>query len=343
MIAQLQRATYLRSKLYVLLRIFRNNSPFTVLILFLIVLLVRVKALIHPQVPLPVAGYFMYNYVLKGLNLLFAESRFAWTMMALVSIFLQALYIKNITSRHKLFPRYTYIPAYVYIILTSIDAEFGYFGVTVIINWFLLGAMDLMFSFTQTTQPRKSLYNAGFLLAMAAIFQFSMLSFFLLLLVGMVMFRPFNLGEWSVALMGYLTPLYFLVSCLFLTDRLYLINYWPHVGISLPDHISSPFHLIITISGLLILSGAGTFAMRQNVPLTNIYVRRDWTAVSYYLFISMLVAFITDETVKTAWLIIMPALSIIISHAFLLEKNKWFSNFIFYFSLIFLMYSIWKG
>ncbi len=326
-----------------MLRIFRNNSPFTVLILFLIVLLVRVKALIHPQVPLPVAGYFMYNYVLKGLNLLFAQSRFAWTMMALVSTFFQALYIKNITSRHKLFPRYTYIPAYVYIILTSIDAEFGYFGVTLIINWFLLGAMDLMFSFTQTTQPRKLLYNAGFLLAMAALFQFSMLSFFLLLLVGMVMFRPFNLGEWSVALMGYLTPLYFLISSLFLTDRLYLINYWPHVGISLPDHIVSPLHLIITITGLLILSGAGTFAMRQNVPLNNIYVRRDWTAVSYYLFISMLVAFITDETVKTAWLIIMPALSIIISHAFLLEKNKWFSNFIFYFSLIFLMYSIWKG
>ena len=81
--------------------------------------------------------------------------------------------------------------------------------------------------------------------------------------------------------------------------------------------------------------------MQQNVPMSNIYIRRDWIAISFYLIISVFVAILTDVEVKSAWLITMPALSIIIAHALLLEKNKRFSNFIFYFSLFFLFFCLW--
>jgi hypothetical protein len=39
----------------------------------------------------------------------------------------------------------------------------------------------------------------------------------------------------------------------------------------------------------------------------------------------------------------MPALSIIISHGLLLEKNKRFSNFIFYFSLSLLVFCLFRA
>ncbi|GAA4466550.1 hypothetical protein GCM10023093_20820 [Nemorincola caseinilytica] len=323
-----------------MLRLFRNNSPFTVLVLFLFALVIKIQALLHPHVPQPVPGHFMYNYILRAMSAALGQSGFVYTFFAIAGLFLQSLYIKNIATRHKLFPRYTYVPSYVYLLLTTIYPQFSYFGETQVLNWLLLGAVDIMFSFTQTTQPRKLIYNAAFLLCLAALFQMSLLAFFLLLVVGMVMFRPFNLGEWSVALMGYATPIYFLLCILFLFDRLYLLRLWPHVGVSLSAHVASPGLLILTIVGILILSGTGVYAMRQNVPLSNIYVRRDWTAITFYLFISMLVAVLTDAAVKSAWLMVMPALSIIISHAFLLEKNKRFSNFIFYFSLIYLLYCI---
>jgi hypothetical protein len=83
--------------------------------------------------------------------------------------------------------------------------------------------------------------------------------------------------------------------------------------------------------------------MQENVALSNIYVRRDWTAISFYLIISLLVAIITDVAIKSTWLIAMPGLSIIISHGLLLEKNKRFSNFIFYFSLLLLLFCLWAG
>jgi hypothetical protein len=319
-----------------LLRLFRNNSPFTVIILFLFALLVKIQVLLHPVAPVPVSGHFIYNYILRALYVVFRHNGFVYSLLAVIILFIQSLYIKSIATRHKLFPRYTYIPAFVYLLLTTIYPPFNSFNETMLLNWFLLGAVDIMFSFTQTTQPRKLIFNASFLLCMAALFQFTLLAYFLLLLVGMVMFRSFNVGEWSVALMGYITPLYFLACILFLFDKFYLYREWPHIGFSLSSHVVSPLYLIVAIAGVLILLGTGIFAMQLNVAMSNIYIRRDWTAISFYLIISLMVAVLTDNDIKSAWLITMPALSIVISHAFLLEKNKRISNFIFYFSLAFL-------
>jgi hypothetical protein len=274
------------------------------------------------------------------LYFVFRHGAFGYTLLAIVILFLQSLYLKSIASRHKLFPRSTYVPSFVFLLLTSIYPPFNTFTETLLINWLLLGAVDVMFDFTQTAQPRKLIYNASFLLSMAALFQFTVLAFFFLLLVGMVMFRPFNMGEWSVAMMGYITPFYFLACVLFLVDRFAVYAQWPHIGFSLSSNIVSPFYLILTLAGIFILLASGIYAMQLNVAMSNIYIRRDWIALSFYLIISVFVAILTDEVVKTAWLITMPALSIIISHALLLEKNKRFSNFIFYFSLVFLTFCL---
>lgn len=319
-----------------MLRLFKNNSPFTVIILFIFALLVKIEVLLHPMNPGPVAGHFLYNYILRAMSLVFGHHGFIYSLLAVVLLFVQSLYLKSIATRHKLFPKYTYIPAFVYLLLTTIYPPFNFFNETILLNWFLLGAVDVMFSFTQTTQPRKLIYNASFLLCMAALFQFTLLAFFFLLLVGMVLFRSFNVGEWSVALMGYITPLYFMACILFLTDRFYLYGEWVQYGFSLSSIVVSPFYLIVAIAGVIILLASGVYAMQLNVAMSNIYIRRDWIAITFYLIISMMVALLTESSIKSAWLITMPALSIIISHALLLERNRKFSNFIFYFSLGFL-------
>ena len=151
-----------------MLRLFRNNSPFTVIILFIFALLVKVEVLLHPFAPDPVAGHFLYNYILRAINIVFRHNSFAFTLFAIFILFIQSLYLKSIATRHKLFPRYTYVPAFVYLLLTSIYQPFNSFNETLLLNWLLLGAVDIMFGFTQTTQPRKLIFNASFLLSLAA-------------------------------------------------------------------------------------------------------------------------------------------------------------------------------
>ncbi len=322
-----------------MLRLFKNNTPFTVIILFIFTLIVKIKVLLHPIAPNQIANHFLYNYLLKLLHYVLGNGPFAFTLLAIVLLFMQAIYLNSVTIRHKLFPKQTYIAAYVYLLLTSVYPRFSFFSEGILVNWLLIGAMDIMFGFSKNTQPRKLIYNAAMLFAVAAMFQFSMVGFFLLLIVGLLLFRTFNAGEWSVGLLGYLTPFYFLASIFFLADKLYLFRNWPHIGFSL-QQIDQPLYFVITVVSLLLMLFSGLIAMRNNVPMTNIYIRRDWIAISFYLITSIMVAFITDYYITSAWLIVLPPLSIIITHALALEKNKRFSNFIFYFSIIFLVFCL---
>ena len=85
---------------------------------------------------------------------------------------------------------------------------------------------------------------------------------------------------------------------------------------------------------------AGVIAIQLHLSTSNIYIRRNWIVVTFYLIISLLVAFMTDLAIGSAWLIALPALTIIVSQAMVLEKNKVFSNFIFYFSTILLVFCL---
>lgn len=317
-----------------MLQLFRNNNPFTVIILFIFAILVKLKALLHAQAPVTLPGHFVYNYILKLLGHVVFGNAFAYTLLAIMLLFAQALYINRISVRHKIFHKPTYIPAFAYLLVTSIYPPFNFFSNTLLINWFVLGGLDIILGLAQSHHPRKHIFNAAFLFSTAMVFQFSAIGYFMLFIIAFLMLRPFNFGEWSVAIMGYTTPIYFFICMLFLVDRLYLLHSWVHIGFSLPVHLHSVAYLVWALIPVFLLFVAGVYGMQLQLPRTSIYVRRNWIVITAYLFISIAIAICTDVFVVGMWLIIMPALGLFISHAFSLEKSKGFSNFMFYFSIL---------
>jgi hypothetical protein len=294
----------------------------------------------HAETPLPVAGHYIYDNLLAVCQTAFGKTSYWYPMLVTLNLFVQSLYIVNILSRYRIFPKVTYVPAFVYIVLTALFPAFNAFGETFLLNWILLVATDTMFGLSHTLHPRKMIFNAGFLLCAGALFQASLLVYFLLLLVAMVMFRSFHAGEWSVAIMGFLTPLYFAIGLLFLADKMHLLHEWWHLGFSFSGGGKSHTVFMIVLGGMALLLLCGVAAIQMNLAMSNIYIRRNWIVVAFYFIISLLVAFMTDAGVGSAWLIALPPMSIIVSQALLLEKNKVFSNFILYFSLILLVFSL---
>lgn len=316
-----------------MLQLFRNNNPFTVIILFIGMLVFSLAALLHPQAPVPVPGYFVYNSLLDVLNVVLHHNAFGFTFINIILLFFQALYINNIAAKYKLFSRPTYIPALVYILLISLYPPYGYFSLAMVVNWFVLGGVDVILSFNQTLKPRKNIFNAGYLFCLASIFQFSAVGFVFLFLAALIILRSFTPGEWVVAVMGFITPLYFFAGILFLFDKLPLLRQWPQIGISLPRQINTPVYVVGLLTGYVALISAGLFGMQTQVPKSGIYIRRNWIALVAYTIVSVLVAVFTDGFVPGTWLLTIPALAFIIAHGFNLEKSKRFSNFILYFSL----------
>jgi hypothetical protein len=69
-----------------------------------------------------------------------------------------------------------------------------------------------------------------------------------------------------------------------------------------------------------------------------IAVRRNWGAIVTAFIVSVIVSILTASDNGVIWLVVMPALSMVMANPMLLEKNKRFSNFTFYFSLLFVIF-----
>jgi hypothetical protein len=272
------------------------------------------------------------------LRFIFGNAAFAWTFFAIVCLFLQGLYLNAITIRHRLFAKPSHVPLFCYIVLTSIIPGYSYFSAPLMVCWCLLLCFDVMLQFSQSGQPRKHIFNAGFLLSMAALLQFSAIFYFLLFVAALILLRPFTIGEWVVAVIGYVTPLYFFSGILFLTDKLPSLGRWPDLGVSLPRQVPHPVFLLGCISAIIILTASGLYVLQGQMPKSVIAVRRNWGAIVTAFIVSVIVSILTASDNGVIWLVVMPALSMVMANPMLLEKNKRFSNFTFYFSLLFVIF-----
>ena len=321
-----------------MLQLFRNNTPYTVVILFIFTLLVKLQALVHPVAPVLLPDSQAYNMLANLFGTVLGRNGFGFTMLTVVLLFGQGIYLVAITAKHRLFVKTSYLPAFAYIALTALLPDFNFFSPQLIVNWLMLAAFDIFLRFTQPQSPRKYIFNAGFLLALAAIVQSSALCYILLFLIVLVILRPFNPSEWMVGLMGYLTPVYFLAGILYLAGHLNEMRNLIHVGISLPQQVPHPRHLIGSVVGILVLLSAGLYVMNDSRSRQAISVRRAWTSAVLWFVIAIPVCIFTPKGQPAAWLCMMPPLALLTSQPLVLEKSKRFSNFVFYFFIILIVF-----
>lgn len=324
-----------------MLNIIRNNSPYTVIILFIFTMLVKLQPLGHPVAPVVPEHHELYGAIVNGINYVLRGNAFAYTLLTTIMLFGQAIYLNASFVANKLLDKPTYVVAYLYIALTSILPYFNYFNELMLVNWCMIAGLDFAFGMHQHTQPRKQIFNAGFIIGLAPLIHFQAVVYCLILLVAILFLRAFNIAEWLVGILGLLTPIYLYACILFLVDKFPELTHWPELGFSLPRHIANPGYLIGTLIGLMVLFACGAYAVQGSIYKAGIYNRRMWTTIFIFLFLSLLAAIGTDISEKSVWLMTIPALSMIIAPALIIEKTKWFSNFAFYFSLLLVIYCQW--
>lgn len=318
-----------------MLQLFRNNSPYTVILLFLFALLIKLHALLHPVLPVALPHQALYGLVLKIFGSVLGKSAFGYAFVALLILFGEAIYLNTIIIRHRLFAKSTYLPAFVFLALSSLIPALSNFTPFLLVNACLLPALDLALQFGQTTQPRKLVFNAGFFLALASLLHFPALAYFAFFIFALLMLRPFNIGETVVALLGYLTPFYFFAGVLFLADRLPLLRRWPELGFSLPKKLVLTAPLVVLASGIVVLLAGGLLVLQGQMQKSTIYVRRSWSVVMALLVASLPAAVLSAHNAGAAWLMAVPALSMIVAAMLYLEKRKRLSTFAFFFILAF--------
>lgn len=258
-------------------------------------------------------------------------------------LLLQAILLNLALNNLKMFKTKGYTIAMSYVLLSALIPQWHNLSSGFIANTFAIWLFFLLSKLYNTSSVRSTLFSSGLLAAIMCMLYIPFISLLLFSLFSLAILRPFNIKEWIIFLMGYLTPFYFLSSYFFLTDKLYYIKDF------IPVIIYPSSHLPIVDNLTLIKIGFGLFifllSFFQLSSIRNqmlIQARRYWNLMFIYLIITIAEPFILPHSSMEAFVVCIIPLSAFIANFFAVpQKNLWLINLMFLIFIAIIAHTNW--
>lgn len=294
-----------------MIRYFSGNNPLNVILLFFAGLFLKLPYFITPVIPAAQkTDGFLYTEFLKALQSTGSVFPVIYTAIAYLLLFTQAVTFNGLINEQKLFPVPNYLVALSYILITSIIPGWNVLSPALIINTILVWAWPHMVGLFNHPKPKNVLFNIGFGFAICSFIYFPSVYLLSLLFIALILFRPFYLTEWLIALLGILTPVYFLLVYFFVWDH------WDKVGsIIRPHNLQLPiFYLNWRFwVGLGLVSFPAVigflFSLRYSARLL-VQIRKSWRFMLFYLIVALFIPFINANSGLGNWVLAVVPLSL---------------------------------
>jgi hypothetical protein len=302
---------------------FRANNPFNTVLLFIYALALKFYWLIHPK--LPAAKWsdgWLAQLLSPKINHLYTSSPIFYSIIVYGLLVTEALMINRIVNQQRMMQKANYMPAMCYILITSLFPEWNVLSLVLITNGLIIWTWAKLNKLYNTQQPKTILFNTGLLIGVISIIYFPATAFVFLLLFAISINRPFHSREWLVALLGVITPYYFLIGILYLTDKLSLF-YLPYLNSSIPVfHFNSAHWTMIIILLLALL--AGFYFVQSHLTKQLVQVRKSWYVLLIYLLISAAIPLCLSMNYWQYFLLIAVPFSVYIGSALFYPRKRWF-------------------
>lgn len=277
--------------------------------------------MIHAPKIVSFQDQILWSEFSKRFHFIFGESAFLMTLLAIINIFLQSLFFNKISRDFKLFPHDSYLPAYSYILATSLMPAMNEWSSFLICNWLLLLTLHYSLRLYNKEKVASNLFNMGALVGLMTILIFPYIVLLLLLYIAIGILRPFKIKEWFILLVGFLTPIYFLLSFLFLTDKsLLILEMIPF------DFQFSPIlkvkQSILSLSALVVLLFLGFIYLGKHSNRMLMQVKKSWNVIFIGFFVALFIGFFSVWDDFYAWYPALLFFSFIFTSLWF-ENKKW--------------------
>jgi len=317
-------------------KFFRSGNPLTVLLLLIFTLLVKFYYLLHPSTFLADGSEgLLYDLFVKWIQRVVGNSPYLFTSLAILILLLQALLISNITNHQRLFSKPTYLPAMSYILFTSMLEGWNVFSPALLVNLVMLWVFSSITLLYTRTSARDVVFNIGFALGICSLFYFPSVVFCLLLLLSLLIMRPFRLAEWIIAVLGLICPLYLLGTYLYLTDQWSLFTRIPRIGIGFP--VITNYKVWGALIGGVFFFVLGWLLLQRTLKKMLIQGRKIWSVLIVYVFVAMLVPLFNVHFSPSYWLLAILPLSMFVANVYWSIRNNTIANIIFYVTVIYVI------
>ena len=266
--------------------IFRSNNSYNNFLLLLYGVLLKLPIFLYPKVPQPqqIDG-FLYKALLNWLQPLGKGLPLIYPLIAFSLLYTQAVYFNRVVNNQRIMQRSHYLTGMSYLLISSLFMEWNMLSSPLIINSLLIWVWAKMSGLYSNKNPKSALFNIGIAIGISTFFYFPSLAFAALIIFGLAITRPFKFTEWLISLLGIITPYYFLLAIVFLTDK-WKGYHFPGFAVTYPVFNQTKW-AYTAILIVLFTSIIGIFFIQQNFRRQLIQARKSWNLTFLYLMVAL--------------------------------------------------------
>lgn len=300
--------------------LFKQKSPANLVALLIFGVMIKMPFLLHPAVvqAAPTDG-LLYPWMVQALGV---GAQYTGALVAFLLLYGQAMMVNYAVNEHRLTVKYSFLPAMAYLLITSLLPEWNYFSPPLLASTLIIWAVLKLFRMYNVPSVKGAVFNTGLIVGLCSMIYFPAAAFLVLLLLGLIILRPFRVNELLLLVLGALTPFYFFGVYLFLADRLTLANIFPRITFDVPGGQQS-VRLAIAAAFLVVPFMMGSFHIQQHLRKMLIQVRKNWSLVLLWLLLALLVPFINSRNDFHNWVLAMPAFAAFHACAYLYPNKRW--------------------
>ncbi|MBC7921898.1 MAG: hypothetical protein H7Z75_12515 [Ferruginibacter sp.] len=345
---------------------FRNGSPLRLLFLLLLLLLIRLPVLtlglplLEPELNWMLVGermrqgHFLYTGIWDSIGPLsaavywlidwqFGRSQSTYQVVALLLTFLQVTLFNRLTIKNQLYPENTYLPGLFYVVLMNLCFDFHTLSPVLMATTFLLLALDKLFIQLNQRAVSDRVFEAGFYLAVAALFHLPTGVFSLFALVSLLFFGSSDFRQYFLLIFGFSLPLaltgliFYLmgnyegfvrqfVLSLFTVDHQYAVG-WQAIL------------LLFTLPVVFVFLGVSN--VTGSMRYIN-YQKRCQQIMVVYLIFAGIFLILTPQLSPAQLIVAVPGVAFFATPYFLATEKRWLNEVVFgvfFVSSLFLHYA----
>jgi Family of unknown function (DUF6427) len=301
--------------------IFKANNPSGNVIMFLYAIVLKLPLFLYSRSPQlqPLDGV-LYKSLLQILNPIANSFVPTYSILTFILLFSQAIGFNKIVNDQRLHKQNNYLTGMSYLLVTSLFSDWFFFSAPLIVNSIMIWVWSRLCALYNNANPKATIFNIGLVTGISAFIYFPSICFLVLIIVGIVIARPFKLHEWLTVLLGITTPVYLYVAYLFLTDEFSSYNP-PGFLFSYPHFFGNKWAyaaLAIIFAALVI----GMYYVNINMRRQIVHTRKSWQLLFLYFIVAALVPFINATINFSYWILLAVPASPIIAALFFYPKKK---------------------
>jgi len=315
-----------------ILKLFKGIGPGVIFLISVSLLLLWMGSFISPAADQD-ALYDKYPLPLYSLlKTLLGNIPYAGLLFSMIIVSVIAFISVSFNTADFFIHERTFFPAFFYILLSGIFPGYQLLNPVIPASLLLLFAIIRINDVYRKAGTANNFFDAGLLIGTGSLFYGNLIWFLLIILIGIAIFRSFNIIEITTSFIGLLVPwvLTFGYYYIFGKDTGSLIALMKNNIAGLPERylFSTMEIVVLSVISLVILVSFVYLLMTMNSK--KIKSRKTFYLLIWVFLVTVaLYAFVPSVSVEIVWILFIP-FSYLLTHFFLFFKKGLFREVLFY-------------